>query len=476
MAVHDVTRDRIWSYRALDAYASQWCDWLRLRGVQHGAFVAALAGNCIELMALYVACGRLGAALVPLNWRLAPRELDAIVDQVQPVVCLTDDRARSDPLATASQWTCFDDLVLPDPSMDVDAELPMLWPDHVAMVLYTSGSTGAPKGAMLTHGQVLANAIATVTGWQLAATDRVPIATPLFHTGGWHVFTTPLWWAGGSVVLLGGFDAERWLGVLEATACTVAFAVPTQLTMLLAANDWGRVLPRLKWIIAGGAACPTTLATRVRAAGYVLREGFGMTEFGPNCFCTSDAHTLPPGVVGWPVPFAELRLVDPEGRDVAHGEVGELWVRGPQRFAGYLRDPARTDEAITVDGWFRTGDLLSREPNGAYRVRGRRKEMFISGGENVFPAEVEAVLLEHPDIAEVAVLGIPDPMWGEVGCAVVTTRADLVVEADAVRAWARTRLAAYKVPKQIVQLPTLPRLGSGKIDRAVLATLVRREA
>ncbi|MCU0624408.1 MAG: fatty acid--CoA ligase family protein, partial [Gemmatimonadaceae bacterium] len=180
-----------------------------------------------------------------------------------------------------------------------------------------------------------------------------------------------------------------------------------------------------------------------------------------------------PGIVGWPLPFAELRLVDETGCDVPAGHTGELWLRGPQRFAGYLHDASRTAEAITSDGWFRSGDLMSRDPDGAYRVRGRRKEMYISGGENVYPAEVESVLLGHEDIAEVVVIGVPDDRWGEVGCAVVRLKGARTLVIGDLRAWARERLAAYKVPHHVRVVDALPRLGSGKVDRSAVAREVR---
>jgi fatty-acyl-CoA synthase len=229
----------------------------------------------------------------------------------------------------------------------------------------------------------------------------------------------------------------------------------------------------LRFFISGGAPCPAALAGRVRAAGYRFREGYGLTECGPNCFVLSDGEAArKPGSVGRPAPFLEMRLETADGREAEPEEAGELLLRGPQLFAGYLRDPERTAEALTPDGWLRTGDLARRDADGVYTVCGRRKEMYISGGENVFPGEVEAALADCPGVAEVVVVGMADARWGEVGRAFVVRRADGDLDEAEVVAHARARLAGYKVPKAVVFLDEIPRLGSGKPDRRALAEWV----
>ncbi|HLM66875.1 MAG TPA: AMP-binding protein, partial [Longimicrobium sp.] len=343
---------------------------------------------------------------------------------------------------------------------------------NLAYVIYTSGSTGRPKGAILPHRQVFWNAVATTTAWELGADDVAPVSTPLFHTGGWNVFATPLWHRGGTVVLVDAFEPDDFLRMMEEEGCTVALTVPTQLLMLAESPRWGHHLPRLRRLVSGGAPCPAALAERVRAAGYTFREGYGLTECGPNCFAIADDEALRrPGSVGWPVPWLEMRLDAGDGREAEAGEPGELLLRGPQVFGGYLRNPAQTADAFTADGWLRTGDLAMRDGDGAYRICGRRKEMYISGGENVFPAEVEAALADCPGVAEAVVVGVPDEKWGEVGRAFVVARADVLLQEAQVVAHARARLAGYKVPKAVFILPEIPRLGSGKPDRRALAAL-----
>lgn len=468
------------SYRELDALADRWAAWLRRLGVSPGDRVAILAHNRLEFLPLYYACVRLGAVLVPLNWRLSAPELGRVLQDAEPVVIFGEDRTRdlgergvsAASLHATPRWIDLD-RARPAPDDTPGPGAPREpGGEEASMLLYTSGSTGVAKGVIVPHRQVLWNAIATTTAWGLGSEDVGPASTPFFHTGGWHVFTTPLLFRGGTVVLIDSFDAGDYLATLERFGVTVTFGVPTQLAMLQGAADWGRPLPRLRWFISGGAPCAARIKDAVRAAGYRLREGYGLTECGPNCFATNDRAAVDrPGTVGWPMPFLSMRLTDDDGKPLPDGEVGELELRGPQLFGGYFRAPHRTAEVMTADGWLRTGDLACRDADGIYGIRGRRKEMYISGGENVFPGEVEGVLLDCPGVGDVTVVGVPDARWGEVGCAIVV-RTDRALSADALVAHARGRLAAYKVPKQVVFVDAIPRLGSGKIDRRGAAALV----
>jgi fatty-acyl-CoA synthase len=473
VALVDRARGGRWTYAQLDAAADRWAGVLRARGIGRGGIVAALAGNRREVVELFFACGRIGAALLPLNWRLSAAELAPILADARPDLLIGESRFRDKAGETATPWIDLDGdaprlLAGPfDPveDLEVDADEPLL-------ILYTSGSTGRPKGAVLPHRQIHWNAVATTTAWELTADDVAPVSTPLFHTGGWNVFATPLWHRGGTVVLIDGFDADGFLAAMEEEGCTIALTVPTQLMMLMGSPRWGRPLPRLRRFVSGGAPCPASLAARVREAGYTFREGYGLTECGPNCFAISDEEAVRrPGSVGWPVPFLEMRLEGDDGSEADVGQPGELLLRGPQVFAGYLRNPEQTAATFTADGWLRTGDLAMRDADGACRICGRRKEMYISGGENVFPAEVEAALSDCPGVAEAVVIGVPDEKWGEVGRAFVVARADALLTEAEVAAHARARLAGYKVPKCVFILPEIPRLGSGKPDRRALAAL-----
>ena len=465
-------------YAALDREGDAWGRVLAECGVGAGDRVALLAGTAPACVALFVACLRLRAMLVPLNWRLAPPELARVLADARPAVLVTDTRRRA--LADAT-------LALPTApgvrSLDLEAArgagsraaplpVPHAGPEEGTMILYTSGSTGVPKGVILPRRQLLYNAVATAVGWRFGPDEVAPVSTPLFHTGGWHVFLTPLLHLGATVVLVDAFEPEAFLATLAEHGCTMAFAVPTQLAMLADARGWGRPLPALRRIVAGGAPCPPRVRGEVRRAGYRFREAYGLTECGPNCFTTSDeAAEAHPGSVGWPVPFLELRLADEQGREVAVGEPGELLLRGPQLFGGYFGAPERTAEVLTAEGWLRTGDLAVRDAAGVTRICGRRKEMYISGGENVFPGEVEAALCGCPGVAEAAVVGVADARWGEVGRAYVVARRGAELDVPTLLAQARGLLAGYKLPRHVVLVDALPRLGSGKVDRRALLAL-----
>jgi fatty-acyl-CoA synthase len=479
VALVDRSRGGRYTYADLDAGADRWASVLRALGVGRGGLVAVLAGNRREVVDAFHACGRIGAALLPLNWRLSAAELAPVLADARPTILLGEERFRA--LAEGALGSGEGDVKW----IDLDHDAPPLLaratdvrpdvevgPEDAALVLYTSGSTGRPKGAVLPHRQIHWNAVATTTGWELGHTDVAPVSTPFFHTGGWNVFATPLWHRGGTAVLFDGFDADAFLDGLAEERCTVAMVVPTQLVMLAERASWGRPLPSLRFLISGGAPCPEPLAATARGAGYTFRMGYGLTECGPNCFAVSDRDAVRhPGSVGRPVPYLAMRLDAGGGREAEPGEPGELLLRGPQMFAGYLRDPERTAEAMTDDGWLRTGDLARRDDDGFLTICGRRKEMYISGGENVFPGEVEAALSDCPGVAEVVVVGVADERWGEVGRAFVVARPDSAVREEAVIEHARARLAGYKVPRSVVVLPQIPRLGSGKPDRRALATL-----
>ncbi|CAN5625480.1 long-chain fatty acid--CoA ligase [soil metagenome] len=467
VALVDRSTGRRWSYAQLSLEADRWANELLARGVEPGDRVALLAGNRAEAIHIFFACGRIGCALIPLNWRLAPAEIRPIVADAAPTLVLAESRFAEaladkpldlETVAEAAALRPTD----PPPPAPVQPETPWL-------ILYTSGSTGSPKGAILPHRQILFNAIATSIGWSLGASDVAPISTPLFHTGGWNVSATPLWFVGGTVVLFESFEPAAFLAGLAQEGCTLALTVPTQLLMLTESADWGKPLPRLRHFISGGAPCPATLTDAVRSAGYHFREGYGLTECGPNCFASSDEVALrQPGSVGTPIPFLEVRLEGEDGTEVPVDETGELLLRGPQLFGGYLGRPDLTEAACSDGGWLRTGDLASRDENDIFRIRGRKKEMYISGGENVYPAEVEAALCELSGILEAVVIGVPDERWGEVGAAYVVPRQGAPLRESEVLAHTKLRLAGYKRPSSVTIVPEIPRLGSGKPDRAAL--------
>lgn len=502
VAVHELPSERAWTYGALHAGADAWVRELRGGGITSGDRVALLARNRVEHLLLLAACARLGAILVPLNWRLAPRELARVLADCRPALVYGGATERALGMAAldaaalglaalgagaSAGWRDLeaigagvsDAVRRADAAAEVrpPAPSPEVAADSPAMLLYTSGSTGAPKGVIVPHRQLHWNASATVAAWRLHADHVALVMSPFFHTAGWGVFALPLLSVGGRLVLLPAFAADAALDALARFHVTHAFGVPTQWQDLVATRGFGMPLPHLAWFLTGGAPCPRALHDAVTAAGYPFREGFGLTECGPNCFATTNARALRhPGSVGDPLPHLGARLARDDGRLVeAPGEPGELQLRGPQLFGGYWANPHATAEAMTDDGWFRTGDVLSVEPQVGWRVRGRRKEMYISGGENVFPGEVEAALLESGLVAASCVVGVPDARWGEVGEACVVLAPGVTVDDAALRERLRDLLAAYKVPHRVHVVDALPRLGSGKVDRAAVALRLRGE-
>jgi fatty-acyl-CoA synthase len=482
VAVTDPARGANYSYGALDKQAEQWSAALAQLGVSSGDRVAMLAQNRVQFLTVLAGANRLGAALVPLNWRLSASELARVLSDAAPSVLLGEERFR----ALAEEAVRMSQAAAPV-WCDLDRDAPTLLQrartrshhtvvdgETAAMLLYTSGSTGTPKGVVMPHRQLHWNAVATNVAWELGPHDVGPLASPLFHTGGWGVFTLPLLFCGGRMVMFDSFDPDQLWHTMREQSITVAFGVPTQLDMLRERPAWGEPLPSLRWFIAGGAPCPQRVRDAVWDAGYNFREGYGLTECGPNCFTTTNAIARAnPGTVGHPLPFLEMRLANDDGIAAQANEVGELQLRGPQLFNGYFNAPTLTAEVMTADGWLRTGDLALRRDDGVWAIRGRRKEMYISGGENVFPGEVEAALLGCVGVAEAAVIGVADERWGEVGCAVVVRAVGHDALSDAaIIASAREKLAGYKVPKRVVFADQVPKLGSGKIDRAAVRALI----
>jgi fatty-acyl-CoA synthase len=453
------------SYTYLDLQRSSRVQAYRLAGlgVQAGDRVAVYSQNRPEILELLLACGLLGACLVPLNWRLTAQELEKIVADCQPKIIFVEPGLAGGEALQAESIFGLQTLAA-EP-----VELPRVSPDTALAIFYTGGTTGVPKGAVLTHKSMQANAWNTIGGWGLSPDDIAPIFTPMFHTGGLNVVATPLFCLGGTLVLPGNFDPAKSLDIIEQEKCSFVFLVPTMYEMLRQAPGFSRarVAHVRKWI-SGGAPCPKTLFEAYWNEGIPLIQGYGLTEAGPNTFGVSfeDAQKRA-GTVGVPLPGIEVKLSDPEGKEVAVGAAGELHVRGDHVMAGYWNKPKETSQVL-ADGWLATGDLAYRDADGFYYICGRRKEMFISGGENVFPAEIEEVVLTHPNVAEVAVVGVPHPKWGEVGRAYLVLKQPAAHdEAELIEHLQKT-LAKYKIPKEYVVMDSLPKSAAGKVLKRML--------
>jgi len=319
---------------------------------------------------------------------------------------------------------------------------------------------------MIPHRQLLWNGYNTALNWGLREDDVSPVFTPLYHAGGLAAFVIPIFCVGGTVVLHAGFNpAEVW-ETIERERCTVVLGVPTIWKMLMEAPQFNTVnLAHVRWFISGGAPLPAFLIDAYQQRGVSLKQGYGLTEVGVNCFTmTIEDARAKPGSIGKPMMFTEVRLIadgsDGSGNEVEAGEVGEMWIRGPHVSSGYWKNPVATAEAYADDGWFRTGDLARRDDDGFFFIAGRCKDMFISGGVNVYPAEVEAEILQHPHVSDAAVLAVPDPTWGEVGAAFVVAPN---ISATDLEDFLGARLARYKVPKRFIFVDALPRTPYGKV-------------
>lgn len=470
---------RTLDFATLERETNQVAHWLAARGIGRGDRVAVLAKNRLEYLLLWFACGKLGAVLQALNWRLTARELAPLIAHATPKLLCFDDEFAASIDALRSSDTAVEFIGLDTPTFTscralsqapVPAPTPALTPDDAWVLCYTGGTTGVPKAAILTHGTITWNAINTASSWGVSASDVAVLNAPMFHTGGLNVFTAPLVHVGGCSLLCREFDLDQLFDLLEQRGVTCLFGVPAMFVSMQAHPRWiSAPLERLKIIISGGAPCPLPVFERFWARGVAFRTGYGLTEAGPNNFWLPAALAqTKPGAVGWPLMHVEIRIVDASGHECEPDRVGELWIHGPHVSPGYDRDAAST-AASFVDGWLHTGDLARSDADGCVTIVGRSKDMIISGGENIYPAEIESVIAAHPEVVEAAVIGVPDERWGEVGRAFVVVRSSAQLDTDELLAFLRARLAKYKLPKTVVFVDALPRTGPGKIDKLALA-------
>ncbi len=461
--------------RALAAYLAEYY------AIKQGDRVVVLALNAPEYLDAFFACAILGAILVPLNWRLTAHELSTLLKDSQPVLLLHDithaTLAREITQTISEVQHDFPLLPFTDfPGADASlASQARPFQSHdgeeIALMLYTSGTTGLPKGAMLSHRMITWNAINTQISWGLRETDSTPTFAPLFHAGGLNVLTTPLYHLGGTVVLLPDSDPQTILDTIEEKHCTILFAVPTVFERIRAHSSFAtHNLTSLRFCVTGGSSCPLPLIRDYAAHGLEFRQGYGLTEAGVNCFSLAPEDALRKiGSVGRPVFHSRARIVDNEGQEVKPGDIGELVLSGPHICSGYWQQPTATHEA-NHDGWWHTGDLVRSDSEGYYFIVGRKKDMFISGGENIYPAEIETLIETHPDVLEVAIIPQPDPTWGEVGLAVVVPRIANVLTAEDILNYCGDKLARYKLPKAVLFATALPRNVMGKVIKTELIT------
>lgn len=507
------------TYRALDersaALAAAW----REAGYRRGDRVATLVGNSAEHVIVFFACARAGLVLVPLSWRLTATELAEQLAQADPAVLLVEE--ETDTLARGA----LSRLAAPVPTaylgqVGVEAPVPAPWhgplpgggdgqgerpsgyaegqlPEAAAgalgasltqagpvqdqdglLMVFTSGSSASPKAAVLTHASCFWTNLSLSRTLELDETDVVLAVLPQFHVGGWNIQPLLAWWMGATVVLERSFDPGRALCLIAEHKVTTMMGVPTHYARLAEHPNFARTdLGSLRSAVVGGAPMPAPLLRIFHEHGVALTQGYGLTEAGPNVLCVPPRHAMTRlGWAGVPYPHVEVALADPAtGEHLDGATTGELLVRGPGMFAGYFRDPAAT-AAIWRDGWLATGDVAQRDESGFVKIVDRLRNIYISGGENVAPAEVEAVLRQHPSVEDVVVVGVPDPKWGEVGVALVVPRPGRVSDSDELLTHARERLAGFKVPAAVHFVTKLPYAALEKVSREAAGELAQELA
>jgi fatty-acyl-CoA synthase len=483
LALIDLASGRQFTYAQFNERANRLASFLMDKlGLRKGDRVSILAKNSTDYYEVVIACGKAGIILNTLNWRLAPPELEYIIDDCTPraLIYEPDFQAAVDALRTKigvefyvkraetapdGEWTYEGALATGDPA---GVEMPMLKYEDTWCILYTAGTTGRSKGAQVTYGNFLFNAVGMGRALDLTSQDVNLTMLPTFHAGGLGLYAGPIFHAGGTLVVMRDFDPADMLRQIEKRKVTVIILVPPMYLMLKDHPEFGQHdLSSMRCWTSGGSPLPPSLVQAYAEHGIIIQQGFGMTETGPTVFLVPKADAVrKAGSVGKPVLHTDVCIMDRKLNKLGPNEVGELCIRG-NITSGYWKQPEKTAEAI-IDGWLHSGDAARYDEEGFYYIVDRWKDMYISGGENVYPAEVEAVLYQMPAIAEVAVIGVPDPKWQEVGKAVVAVKEGHTLSQQELLDFCQGRLARYKIPKSVAFVDRLPRNDIGKVMKTTL--------
>ena len=476
-AIIDVQTDRRLSWRALDERARRLAGHLQASGVEKGDRVAILSPNSPEFFELQFAGGKMGAVMVPLNWRLALPELEYILGDCAPKLLIHDTSFAETAAALAERCgvPAILEIDVDDPASAYEQALAAasdkpaleaLTHDDLSAIMYTSGTTGRPKGALITHAMNFYNCVNIGFPSRISPDTVHLVVLPLFHTGGLNCYANPVLHAGGTILIMREFEPGAALDIIAdpELGLTHFFGVPAHYQFMMQHPKFETTdLSRIQMSGVGGAPCPLAILDAWLGRGVPLVQGWGMTETGPTgtLLDVADARRKT-GSAGKPVMHVEIRIVDEDGRDVPADSNGELIIRGPSITPGYWNNPEASKEAF-LDGWLRTGDAARMDEEGFVTIVDRWKDMYISGGENVYPAEVESVIYQLPEIAEAAVIGVPDARWGEVGKAIVVVKQGMTLDADALIAHCLANLAKFKVPASVAVIDALPRNATGKV-------------
>lgn len=447
--------------------------------IHKGDRIAVLAENCLEYFLLFVAAQKTGCILVPLNYRLVCSEIDFLLKNSEPKLVIGEAKFQEklEPSVCYQKvpfkWPLEDLTVFCDKrdhrSADEYFGINPVAENDPIFILYTSGTTGFPKGALYTHKMLFWNSINTALSLIVNAESRTVNCMPPFHTGGWNVLSTPFLHHGGYTCLVKKFDAKTVLQLIAKERVTIFMGVPTMLNMMAELSDFKTAnLNNLLYMIVGGEPMPIPLIEKWQERGVPIRQGYGMTEVGPNLTSLHQKDAIrKKGSIGRPNFYVDLKIVDENGKASPPDQSGELLLRGPMVTPGYWRNKQESQKSFAGE-WFYTGDMARQDAEGYLYIVDRIKNIYISGGENVYPAEVERALLLHPKVSEVAVIGVPDKKWGEVGKAFIVVKEH--IKEEELSNFCYSKLAKFKVPKTFVLMDELPKNDTGKINRKALKT------
>ncbi|WP_433748797.1 acyl-CoA synthetase [Falsibacillus pallidus] len=470
IAIIDGETEKKTTYHELNERAGKWAAFLAGKGAAKGDRICLIEENDGVYFELMFACAKLGAIFVPLNWRLGNDELEQILEDCRPKVLLYGS-TFSKIAAERSFWV--ETIRLESVDVHEEAEhfnhLPVREEDPWIMI-YTGGTTGRPKGVVLTHQSVNWNALNTIISWNLTKDDTTLTYLPLFHTGGINALSMPILMMGGTVVIGKQFEPVTAIRQLIKYQCTIALFVPTMYHMMIHTEEFEKAeFKSMNVFLSGGAPCPLSIYDVFIRKGLPFKEGYGLTEAGPNNFYIDpkDAKKKK-GSVGKEMMFNSIRILKEDGTEAGGGEVGELLISGKHVFAFYWNDPSSTSQSLKDDGWLYTGDLAKRDEEGYVYIVGRKKDMIITGGENVYPLEIEHWICEHNDINEAAVIGLTDEKWGERVAAFVSLKKGASLSEEELKYHCQLKFTNYKIPKEFHFIDSLPKTDVGKIDKKTL--------
>ncbi len=486
LAIIDYGKSPEWrfTYRQMNERANKLANYFKSIGIGKGDRVAILARDGVEHLDCFFACAKLGAIHTALNWRLHWREVQGIVENTTPKVMIYSDDFKQSvaDLESATRNTHyairtylhiegagiassqhFETVLQSGAPTPVTCE--SLEAEDIAALILTGGTTGLPKAAQVSHRMIAWNTLNTVIH-DVTHNDVYLNVFPMFHTGGLFVYTLPQVVFGGTTILLRQFDPALVLTLIERERVTIFGGVPAQYQMMTQAPNWAQAnLSSLRFCTSGGAPLPVPLVEKyTKEKNIRFKQGFGMTEFGPGIFALAPEDAIrKAGSIGRPNFFVDARVVDDDNHPLGANQIGELALKGPSYCSGYFNNPQASAAAVDADGWFHTGDLAKYDEERYFYIVDRKKDMFLSGGENVYPVEIEKVLYQHPAVHMCAVVGVPDAKWGEVGKAFVVLKPGTQATEQQLLDHCRANLAGYKVPKSVVFVDALPISSAGKI-------------